>query len=63
MMKKSIALIGNVGGICIAVAFFMLLSLFTTKLGPEGIVTVAGVLFIGGALLRIEAAIRRTKSD
>ncbi|MEV0459821.1 hypothetical protein [Catellatospora methionotrophica] len=63
MTTKSTAVIGNVGGICVVLAFFMLLRLFTTNLGPAGIAAVAGALLIGGALLRIEAAIRSIKPD
>ncbi|WP_155387109.1 hypothetical protein [Catellatospora paridis] len=51
------------GGLAIVVALFMLLKLFTTNLGRDGQVAVAGILLVGGALMRIEAAIRKNKPE
>ncbi|MFC7246043.1 hypothetical protein ACFQO7_26500 [Catellatospora aurea] len=63
-MKTSLApFMGILGSLSIGVALFMLLKLFTTNVGPVGQVAVAGILFIGGALMRIEVAIRKGKTD
>lgn len=62
-VEKTPSWAGVLGAIAIAVALFMLFSLFTARLAEGEQVAVAGVFFIGGALLRIEAAIKRNRSQ